>query len=128
MITIADPVGRRAHDAYHRFFRDGVWNLSELWRLLAVHAIGRFAPEGVVALDCDDTLFHKTGRRIDGAGIFRDAVRSTGTRTMYAIGLNLVVITLRVTPPWGGCPSVSPSTPDCTAKATRPRPLPMPPP
>lgn len=67
MINIADPVGRRAHDAYHRFFRDGVWNLSELWHLLAVHAIGRFAPDGIVALDCDDTLFHKTGRHIDGA-------------------------------------------------------------
>ena len=25
MIAVADPAGRRAHDAYHRFVRDGAW-------------------------------------------------------------------------------------------------------
>ena len=39
-----------------------------------------------------------------GAGVFRDAVRSTARRVVYALGLNLVVVTLRVAPPWGGCP------------------------
>jgi hypothetical protein len=104
IISVADPGGRRAHDAYHRFVRDGAWVMSRLWRVLALHAIAGFAPEGVIALDCDDTLFHKSGRRIDGAGVFRDAVRSTARRVVYATGLNLVVITLRVRPPWGGCP------------------------
>ena len=28
---MADPAGRRAHDAYHRFIRDGVWSMSRLW-------------------------------------------------------------------------------------------------
>jgi hypothetical protein len=104
IISVAAPEGRRAHDAYHRFVRDGTWVMAALWRTLAVHAIARFAPHGVVALDCDDTLFHKSGRRIEGAGVFRDAVRSGAGRVVYALGLNLVVITLRVTPPWGGCP------------------------
>ena len=104
IISVADPEGRRAHDAYHRFVRDGTWAMAALWRTLAVHAIARFAPHGVVTLDCDDTLFHKSGHRVDGAGVFRDAVRSTGRRVVYALGLNLVVITLRVTPPWRGCP------------------------
>ncbi|MGH2696312.1 MAG: IS701 family transposase, partial [Actinomycetota bacterium] len=104
MISVADPGSRRAHDAYHRFLRDGAWAMSGLWRMLATHAISRFAPEGVVALDCDDTLYHKAGRKVEGAGVFRDAVRSTARRVVYALGLNLVVITLRVTPPWGGCP------------------------
>ena len=35
---------------------------------------------------------------------------------MYALGLNLVVVTLRVTPPWGGPRSRSRSTPGCTSK------------
>jgi hypothetical protein len=26
MIAVADPGGRRAHDAYHRFVRDGAWS------------------------------------------------------------------------------------------------------
>lgn len=104
IISVADPAGRRAHDAYHRFIRDGAWSMAALWRVLATHAIGRYAPDGTVSLDCDDTLFHKTGRRVDGAGVFRDAVRSTVRRVVYATGLNLVVITVRVNPPWGGCP------------------------
>jgi len=108
MIAAADPAANRAHDAYHRFLRDGAWAMEKLWRVLAVHAIARFAPTGVVALDCDDTLFHKTGRRVEGAGTFRDAVRSSGRRVVYATGLNLVVVTLRVVPPWGGCPIALP--------------------
>ena len=108
MVTVADPAGRRAHDAYHRFVRDGAWTMSGLWRVLARHAIGRFAPTGTISLDCDDTLFHKSGRHVEGAGIFRDAVRSTIARVVYALGLNLVVVTLRVQPPWGGQPIALP--------------------
>ena len=104
IISVADPAGRRAHDAYHRFVRDGTWVMARLWRTLATHAVERFAPAGVVALDCDDTLFHKSGRHIDGAGVFRDAVRSTAHRVVYAIGLNVVVVTVRVRAPWAGCP------------------------
>lgn len=99
MIAVADPEGRRAHDAYHRFFRDGAWVMAHLWRALAVHAVSCFAPSGVVSLDCDDTLYHKAGPKVAGAGIFRDAVRSTLRRVVYALGLNLVVVTLRVSPP-----------------------------
>jgi hypothetical protein len=108
MITHADPAVGRAHDAYHRFLRDGVWNISGLWRILATHAVSTFAPTGVVSLDCDDTLFHKSGRQVEGAGNFRDAVRSTGQRVVYALGLNLVVVTLRVIPPWGSMPIAIP--------------------
>ncbi|MDN5861192.1 MAG: transposase, partial [Pseudonocardia sp.] len=104
MLTVADPHGRRAHDAYHRFVRAGAWDMTALWRALAVHAVAVFAPDGVVVLDCDDTVYKKTGRQVNGAGTFRDAVRSTRARVVYAWGLNLVVITLRVTPPWGGGP------------------------
>lgn len=108
MIAVTDPDGRRAHDAYHRFVRDGAWAMSMLWRVLAVHAVARFAPTGVVSLDVDDTLFHKTGPQVAGAGVFRDAVRSTVRRVVYARGLNLVVVTLRVHPPWHGPPIALP--------------------
>jgi hypothetical protein len=108
MIAVADPAGRRAPGAYHRFVRDGTWAMSGLWRVLAVHAITRFAPTGTVMPDVDDTLFHKAGRTVEGAGVFRDAVRSTVRRVVYALGLNLVVVTLRVTPPWGETPIAPP--------------------
>lgn len=108
MICAADPEGRRAHDAYHRFVRCGRWSMDALWCVLALRLVAAFCPSGVVPLDADDTLYKKTGRNINGAGIFRDAVASTRSRVVYALGLNLVVVTLRVAPPWGGCPIALP--------------------
>lgn len=106
MIRVADPEGRRAHDAYHRFLRAGTWSMTMLWQPLARHMVATFygRNSNVLTFDLDDTLFHKTGRKVEGAGTFRDAVRSTGQRVVYALGLNLVVLTLRVTAPWGGEP------------------------
>lgn len=104
MLAVADPAGRRAHDAYHRFLRSGAWSMTALWHAIAVRAVAALCPTGVIHLDLDDTLFHKSGRSIDGAGIFRDAIRSTIAKVVYARGLNLVVLTLRVVPPWGGEP------------------------
>lgn len=104
MLTVGDPEGRRAHDAYHRLVRTGAWSMSRLWRVLAVHIVATLAPAGTVTVDCDDTLFHRDGRKVEGAGVFRDAVRSTVRKVVYARGLNLVVLTVRIQPPWGGCP------------------------
>jgi len=99
ILPFADPAGQKAHDAYHRFFPDASWAMSELWRLLTILLVRIFIPT-----DLDDTLFHRSGRKVNGAGWWRDAVRSTGTKTVHAWGLNLVVLTLRVNPPWGGEP------------------------
>lgn len=74
MLTVGDPGGRRAHDAYHRFLRAGRWSMAALWRALACHVVRTLCPPGVVRLDLDDTLFHKSGPAIEGAGVFRDAI------------------------------------------------------
>ena len=108
MITVADPAGLRAHDAYHRFIRDGAWSMHQLWQVLATHLVGRFCPDNVIELALDDTLFHHEGRKVAGAGTFRDAVRSTVGRVVYARGLNLVVVTAQIPPPWGGTPVAIP--------------------
>jgi len=104
ILPFADPDRQRAHDAYHRFFPDASWATSELWRLLAIWLVKVFYPTGVITTDLDDTLYHRSGRKVNGAGWWRDAVRSTGTKVVHAWGLNLVVLTLRVNPPWGGEP------------------------
>jgi len=104
MIGVADPEGHHAHDAYHRFLRAGAWTMAELWHGLGGLLVARLAPTGVLHVDLDDTLFHKAGRQIDGAGIFRDPIRSTAHKVVYALGLNVVVLTLRLRPPWGGEP------------------------
>ncbi len=104
IIAIGDPRHLHAHDAYHRFLRAGKWSMAQLWKYLAGALVVTFCKKGDILLDVDDTLFHKTGRKVEGAGIFRDAVRSTLRKVVYARGLNLVVITLRITPPWKGVP------------------------
>jgi hypothetical protein len=68
MLSVADPQGRRAHDAYHRFVRVGRWSMTALWRVLAVHAVAMFAPDATVILDCDDTVYKKTGRASTAQG------------------------------------------------------------
>ena len=98
------PTERRAHDAYHRFFRAGAWTMSLLWKLLVQRLVGQLYPSGPIRIDIDDTAFHKSGRRVEGAAWWRDAVRSTGQKVVHCFGLNLVVLTLRVDPPWGGEP------------------------
>lgn len=104
ILAFADPDGVRAHDAYHRFFPDARWDPRALWRVLAQILIRAFYPDGTVLLDLDDTVFRRSGRKVEGAGWWRDPVRSTATCVVKVWGLNLVILTLRVTPPWGGMP------------------------
>ncbi len=104
MFRFADPGGERAHDAFHRFVRCGAWTIDVLWKTLALALVASQVPVGTLEIDIDDTLFHKSGRQMDGTGWWRDAVRSTGTRAVVALGLNLLVVTLRIRPPWGGEP------------------------
>lgn len=104
MIRVGDSEGEHAHDAYHRFFRAGKWAMAPLWKTLTLTAVAALKLTGTIEIDLDDTLFHKSGRKVNGAGIFRDPVRSSGAKVVYALGLNLVVLTLRITPPWGGEP------------------------
>jgi hypothetical protein len=101
---IADPSAKHAHDAYHRFFAHARWSVARLWQLLAKILIQAFCPDRTITLALDDSLFHRSGRKIDGAGWWRDAVRSTKENIVYAWDLNLVVLTLQVQPPSGGEP------------------------
>lgn len=104
MLPFADPDGRHAHDAYHRFFPDGCWQMDRLWQGLALLLVKVLCPTGVLTVALDDTLFHHSGRKMEGAGWWRDAVHSTASRVVHAWGLNLVVLTLQVQPPWSGEP------------------------
>ena len=99
---------KRPHDAYHRLVRVASWSLDELWTLTARLLVHLFAPEGRIDLLTDDTLFHRPGIHVNGAGVFRDAVRSGGKSVVYDRGLNLVPLALRIHPPWGGEPLALP--------------------
>jgi hypothetical protein len=105
----ADPDRARAHDAYHRFLRKGRWDMAVLWKMLAVLLVKTLCRRSIIHLDADDTLYHHCGYKVNGAGWFRDAVRS-GTRLVFAHGLNLIVVTVRIYPLWGGEPLALPIT------------------
>ena len=108
MIAVGDPDGEHAHDAYHRFFRAGKWTMAQLWCRLTFLLVTTLELPERVRLHGDDTLFHKTGRKVNGAGSFRDPIRSRGQQIVYAWGLNLVVLSIEVRPPWGGEPLALP--------------------
>lgn len=104
LYSLAEPFRTRAHDAYHRFVREGDWHAASLWKVIAQMMVSALCKTGVICMDLDDTTFHKTGRKIVGASWWRDAVRSTGTKVVHCFGLNVIVLTLRINPPWGGEP------------------------
>ena len=104
ILPFADPQRKRPHDAYHRIYPAARWAMSELWRRLTLLLVAQFYPTGVILLYLDDTVFHRSGRKVHGASWHRDAVRSTGTKIVYAWGLKLVVLTIGVKAPWGGEP------------------------
>lgn len=107
MVTVMDPATRSAHDAYHRLVRAGAWSMDALWATMVAAVIARVGAGPIVAY-LDDTLFHRPGRAVNGAGSWRDAVRSTRSHVVYARGLNLVVLAVRIDPPWGGMPIAVP--------------------
>jgi hypothetical protein len=107
MVAVMDPAQRAAHDAYHRFVRAGAWSLEACFAAMGKVVVRLVAAERLV-LYVDDTLFHRAGPKVDGAGTWRDAVRSSAKHVVYARGLNLVVLCVRVDPPWGGMPLALP--------------------
>lgn len=104
LYALAEPLQSKSHDAYHRFIRVADWHAAHLWKIVAELMISALYETGVIFMDLDDMTFHKSGRKIEGASWWRDAVRSTGTKVVHCFGLNVIVLTLRVNPPWGGEP------------------------
>ncbi len=120
MIAVADLQGRNSHDAYHRFLRAGSWSMVRLWRRLVVLLLDHLKLASELVLLLDDTVFHKTGRKVDGAGSFRYPIRSSCSQLVYAWGLNLVVLALRVRPLWAASPWLCASPWACIGRADPP--------
>lgn len=119
LYLLAEPDGSRAHDAYHRFFRVGAWSLEQLWRRLAIVLVEGLCPGGRLQLAVDDTIFRKWGSKVEGAGRYKDPVRSTGRDVVFVTGLNFVSLGLLVRPPWAGMPL---SLPVCVRLYRKPGP------
>lgn len=105
MLRALGDTASHVHDAYHRLFREGVWDQTLMWKTLSCSLVEKLCQRfPIIYLDIDDTLFHRVGRKVNGAGSYRDAVLSTKNTTVFAHGLNIIVLTLRIIPPWGRMP------------------------
>lgn len=84
--------GRRSYHAYSRLVRQGRWCPEGIFQRLLGAMVEQLAPAGRLVLLVDDTRVRKSGRKINGVGIFRDVVGSAlSTKLVTALGLNVVV-------------------------------------
>lgn len=104
VIQAARALGEAKHHAsLYRFLSQGHWSVDELGRVL-LGMLLRHLPREIVAV-VDDTLCHKGGPQIFGAGMHHDAGRSTYGRAgrmlkLFSFGHDWVVLSVRVPRPW----------------------------
>ena len=99
----AQGLADKGHSAYYRFLARARWSVDEVGRTL-FRLLVPFLPEQIEAA-VDDTLCHRTGPQIFGAGMHHDAATSTyggtgGRRASFAFGHNWVVLSVWVPLPW----------------------------
>ncbi len=90
------------------WIRCGHWDPTRLWEGWVRWTDAHLLPAGDLLGAAEDTLWHKTGRHVAHAGYGRDAVRSTETPVVKAWGLNVVLLVVIWSPPWGGHPIALP--------------------
>lgn len=104
VIQAARGAGRpKHHSSHYRFLARGSWCADTLgrvlWRLLLP-----WLPTEVIVI-VDDSLCHKSGPHLFGAGMHHDAARSTYARgwrqvKAFAFGHQWVLLSVRVPCPW----------------------------
>ena len=73
MLTGARLAGRRHHDLAYRFFATARWSADQLGLVLLDLICATLIPPGApVVLATDDTLWHRTGRKIHGTAWHHD--------------------------------------------------------
>jgi len=79
------------------FFSKARWRMDTLWEVLFRLLVAAFHVEGTcIQLVGDDTLAKHRGPKVWGAGLYRDAVRSSRRHPAYAWGLNWIVLAMVV--------------------------------
>lgn len=96
VIQAGGAVHRGHHSRYHRFFSHAAWDIDDLWEALAYQLVDEFAPTGDLLIALDDTLCHKRGLSIFGAGMHHDPLISSRRKALVRWGHNWVVATLLV--------------------------------
>lgn len=85
---------------YHRVLSRARWSGLATSRLLLGLLIKAFVPTGRIVMGLDDTIERRWGRRIEGRGIYRDAVRSSRAHVVKASGLRWLSVMVLVPIAW----------------------------
>lgn len=93
----------RHHSAFYRLLSRARWSADEVGHVL-FDLLLSFLPSEIDAA-VDDTLCHRSGPQLFGAGMHHDAARSTygggaGRQVFFAFGHNWVVLSVWVPYPW----------------------------
>jgi DDE superfamily endonuclease len=89
--------------AFHRVLNRNVWSGLTLARTLLRLLVPTFEPgRPFVIIGVDHSLERRRGRRIEPAGHFHDAVRSTGKQKITSRGLRWISAMVLVTVPFAG--------------------------
>ncbi len=91
----------RQFQRYHRVLNRATWSGLRLSQILLGLLIAAFLAAGApLIIAADETLERRKGRKIKQKGAFRDAVRSSKTRTVTSFGLRWLSMMLLVPVPW----------------------------
>lgn len=101
LIISSDSVDNGHFSDYHRFFSHAKWDINHLWRILAVVLVNTLlGPDAVIVLAGDDTLCHKRGLGLFGAGMHHDPLISSRQMKLVRWGHDWVTLSLIVAYPW----------------------------
>jgi SRSO17 transposase len=100
LITAAGAIGKKHFSCYHRFFSRAVWDLDSLGQIILKLALCFIPKDAVILLAVDDTLARKTGKRIWGAAMHHDPLRSTRRKHFFSFGHSWVVLSLVIELPF----------------------------
>lgn len=90
---------------YHRLLSRDRWSPQRVSRLLLEQLVEAFVPAGAPLVFLgDETLERRRGKQIRYKGWFRDPVRSTGQKTVLALGIRWFCLCLLVSVPWSQRP------------------------
>lgn len=97
--------GRRHHEAFHRFFSRGTWNVDRLgfWLFERVRRVLDLDRHGLRVV-LDDTVAAKKGPHVFGIGSHLDAVRSTKRFRVFCFGHCWVMLAVLVQLPFARRP------------------------
>ena len=101
LIVSSDSVHFGHFSCYHRFFSHAVWDIDQLWKLLATLIVNTLVgDDGVIFLAGDDTLCRKRGLGIFGTGMHHDALSSSKSKKLFHWGHDWVDLCLIIANPW----------------------------